>query len=211
MVKDGRPTWWQHRGFLNQDGMAQQVDIGVICLNDWMPNYEEEKSCIASFKAAVLYRPPEDGKSDYWDYGYAPAGAEVFILGFPLGLALQGTLPIWKRGSVASEPLVNVAGQMPIFFVDSATRHGMSGSPVVYFGKALINSRGLPAPAPQAFVEPWLVGVYAGRRGSSPEEQEMSLGRVWHRRLLDDIFFHHVPGGTPAFTGEGDMTATSPC
>ncbi|WGR73291.1 MULTISPECIES: hypothetical protein [unclassified Bradyrhizobium] len=164
--------------------MAQQVDIGVICLNDWMPNYEEEKSRIASFKAAVLYHPPKDGKSDYWEYGYAPVGAEVFILGFPPRLALPGTLAIWKRGSVASEPLVNIAGQMPIFFVDSATRHGMSGSPVLHFGKALINSRGLPAPAPQAFVEPWLVGVYAGRRGSSPEEQEMSLGRVWHRRHL---------------------------
>ncbi|WP_271619486.1 hypothetical protein [Bradyrhizobium sp. CCBAU 51745] len=87
--------------------MAQQVDIGVICLNDWMPNYEEKRNRITSFKAAFLYQPSKDGKSDYWEYGYAPVGAAFFILGFPLGLALRGTLPIWKRGSGASEPLVN--------------------------------------------------------------------------------------------------------
>jgi hypothetical protein len=208
VIKDGQPTWWQHRGFRNQEGTAQQVDIGVICLNDWMPNYEKQKSLIAAFDAAVLVQMDEQGNALHIEYAYAKVGAEVFILGFPMGLALQGVLPIWKRGSIASEPLVAIDGNLPIFFVDAATRHGMSGSPVVYFGSELTDPRGAPAHAPPTFPSPWLLGVYAGRRGSSPEEGEMSLGRVWHRRLLDEIFFARVKGGSPALADEGHTVAT---
>ena len=202
MIKDGCRTWWQHRGFRNQEGKAQQVDIGVICLNDWMPNYEDEKGRIAAFGASVLVNVDEAGRAKSYEYGYARVGAEVFILGFPLGLTVQGPLPIWKRGSIASEPLVAIDNNLPIFFVDAATRHGMSGSPVAYFGRDLTNLGGLPAEAPATFPEPWLLGVYAGRRGSSPEETEMSFGRVWHRRLLDEIFFERIRGGTPASADE---------
>jgi hypothetical protein len=70
-----------------------------------MPNYEEEKR-IAAFSASVLVNVDQDGKAQSYEYGYARVGAEVFILDFPLGLALQGVLPIWKRGSIVSEPLV---------------------------------------------------------------------------------------------------------
>jgi hypothetical protein len=144
VIKDGQPTWWQHRGFLNQEGKPQQVDIGVICLNDWMPNYEEQKSRIAAFDAAVLVQTDRQGNALHVEYAYAKVGAEVFILGFPMGLALQGVFPVWKRGSIASEPLIAIDGNLPIFFVDAATRHGMSGSPVVYFGSELTNLGGRP-------------------------------------------------------------------
>ena len=197
IIRDGLPTWWQHRGFRNGEGKAQQVDIGVISLNDWMPGYDEAKSRIAAFDATVLYYEDEAGNSRA-EYAYAKVGAEVFILGFPMGLALQGVLPIWKRGSIASEPLVGIEGNLPIFFVDAATRHGMSGSPVVYFGRELTSPTGSPADVPTSFPSPWLLGVYAGRRGSSIEEQEMAFGRVWHRRMLDEIFFARVAGGSPA-------------
>ena len=207
ILNDGKPTWWQHRGFRNQEGRSQQVDIGVIYLNDWMPNYEEQKSRIAAFDAAVLVQTDEQGNALHGEYAYAKVGAEVFILGFPLGLALQGVLPIWKRGSIASEPLVAVDGKLPIFFVDAATRHGMSGSPVIYFGSELTNPKGVPTRAPPTFPSPWLLGVYAGRRGSSIEEQEMSFGRVWHRRLLDDIFFTPIKGGSPALASEASAGA----
>jgi hypothetical protein len=38
------------------------------------------------------------------------------------------------------------------------------------------------------------VGVYAGREGVTKEEMDMTLGRVWHRRLLDEIFYDQIPG-----------------
>jgi len=180
----------------------------VICLNDWMPNYEEEKDRIAAFSASVLVNVDQDGKAQSYEYGYARVGPEVFILDFPLGLALQGVLPIWKRGSIASEPLVAIDNNLPIFFVDAAARHGISGSPVVYFGRELTNTSGVAAQAPPTFPEPWLLGVYAGRRGASPEETEMAFGRVWHCRLLDEIFFERIRDGTPASTDDRNTGAT---
>jgi hypothetical protein len=48
-------------------------------------------------------------------------GAEVFILGFPTGLTPTGSLPIWKRGSIATEPSAP-AGEEPCFWIDAATR-----------------------------------------------------------------------------------------
>jgi len=82
-------------------------------------------------------------------------------------------------------------------FVDAITREGMSGSPVLYFGDEITDISGRPGPAPDPRREPWLVGVYAGRDGVTGEEIEMALGRVWHKRLLDEIFYHRVPGDTP--------------
>ncbi|HWX64315.1 hypothetical protein [Bradyrhizobium sp.] len=201
--ESGRPT-----NARNQEGKPQQVDIGVICLNDWMPNYEEEKDRIAAFSASVLVNVDQDGKAQSYEYGYARVGPEVFILDFPLGLALQGVLPIWKRGSIAFEPLVAIDNNLPIFIVDAATRHGISGSPVVYFGRELTNTSGVAAQAPPTFPEPWLLGVYAGRRGASPEETEIAFGRVWHCRLLDEIFFERIRDGTPASTDDRNTGAT---
>ena len=37
--------------------------------------------------------------------------------------------PIWKRGSIASEPEIPIDGK-PMFYIDTATRQGMSGAPV---------------------------------------------------------------------------------
>jgi hypothetical protein len=56
-------------------------------------------------------------------------GMDVFILGYPFGYQPPG-FPVWKRGSIASEPeLAPLTGQhMP---VDSASRPGMSGAPVI--------------------------------------------------------------------------------
>jgi hypothetical protein len=56
-------------------------------------------------------------------------GSDVFILGFPFGIG-PGGFPIWKRGSIASEPDLSGITQVHIF-VDTASRPGMSGSPVI--------------------------------------------------------------------------------
>lgn len=42
------------------------------------------------------------------------------------------SLPIWKSGTVASEPDADFNGK-PLFLVDSATFEGMSGSPVLAY------------------------------------------------------------------------------
>jgi hypothetical protein len=70
----------------------------------------------------------------------------VFILGFPKGIS-QGAFPIWKRGSIATEPLYGVTtiwakSGAPVILVDALTNDGMSGSPVLYFGSEVVGDHG---------------------------------------------------------------------
>ncbi len=134
------------------------------------------------------------------EVGMVGVGGEVFILGYPLGLSNQGVMPVWKRGSVASEPWYNIVGNAPVFYVDATTRAGMSGSPVLAVGAKIISSNGNVV-AELSARHPWLLGVYAGRDGSMPDELDMALGRVWKHDLLNSIFFHQVPGGSPPRLG----------
>jgi len=122
-------------------------------------------------------------------------GSDVFILGFPRGLATQGVLPVWKRASVASEPLREVSGR-PIFLLDTVSRKGMSGSPIISFGRDITDEDGIPLSdmAPDETI--WLVGVFAGSSGSSEEELSMALGRGWGRRHVDGLFWRPQPGGS---------------
>jgi hypothetical protein len=56
-------------------------------------------------------------------------GMDVFILGYPFGAA-PPAFPVWKRGSIASEPdLVRLT--TGYYLVDTASRPGMSGAPVI--------------------------------------------------------------------------------
>jgi hypothetical protein len=56
-------------------------------------------------------------------------GMDVFVLGYPRGISGGGRFPLWKRGSIASEPDVNI-DNLPMMYIDTATREGMSRAPV---------------------------------------------------------------------------------
>ena|SRR6266851_1718428 len=56
-------------------------------------------------------------------------GLDVFVLGYPFGLEPPG-YPVWKRGSIASEPDL-VRKTYDYLLVDTASRPGMSGGPVI--------------------------------------------------------------------------------
>lgn len=109
---------------------------------------------------------------------------DVYILGYPLGITDAHILPIWKRASVATEPGLS----FPSFFVDTATRKGMSGSPVVQryrgFYKQDLKREGVSG-------NDWFgegdsfIGVYSGRLGASSIEAQ--LGIVWKKHLIDEI------------------------
>jgi len=57
-------------------------------------------------------------------------GNTVFILGYPLGFSHFADIPIWKKGSIASEPHLEMISSQPRVVIDATTRPGMSGSPV---------------------------------------------------------------------------------
>jgi hypothetical protein len=175
------PIWWQHP----LDTI--QVDIAVLRLNDQIADFEEIKDKVGCLPAMMIVM--DFGKESMRaTFAYPLVGSDVFILGYPLGLAKQGIFPIWKRGSIASEPFFDLI-DAPVILVDALTREGMSGSPVLYFGNALATTEGRDAFGPPTS-QPWLVGVYAGRQGVTKEEVDMALGRVWKRPLLDEIFHY---------------------
>lgn len=104
----------------------------------------------------------------------------VSIIGFPFGLASAGAFPIWKTGHIASDPDLAYQGR-PAFLIDSTTRGGMSGSPVVvrnYGGYQ--DSKGthhLAAGAATRFV-----GVYSGRI-----HDQADVGIVWRPEVIHQI------------------------
>lgn len=180
----GESIWWQH----SYDQI--QIDIGVIRLNDIISDMESVKDGVAAFPATMVIS--ENDAGPYATYAYPVVASEVFILGFPLGVNSHGAFPIWKRGSIATEPFIDVGGS-PIMYVDALTRRGMSGSPILCFNQRLLTIDGKAAGRDDTNT-PWLVGVYAGRDGVTQDEADMALGRAWKRHLLDEIFFDRRPG-----------------
>jgi hypothetical protein len=191
----GNSLWWQLKEYRGLNGKPKIVDIGVLVLNEYIADFALIKDQIVALPSQVIVRFDETGIARSIIHGYPRVAAELFILGYPKGLAKQGVFPIWKRASVASEPLFPVMGIDPIIFIDAATRDGMSGSPVLYFGNEITDEYGDPIPEEKRVERtPWLVGVYAGREGVTDDEYKMTIGRVWRKSLLDEIFFQQVPG-----------------
>lgn len=109
---------------------------------------------------------------------------ELFIPGYPHNVSDDHVQPVWKRATIAS----SVQGgwnREPKFLVDSASKSGMSGSPVFYYnpnGEVRILGR------THRFTEEVaiLAGVYVGRIGVT-KEADPQIGTVWHRSVIDEI------------------------
>ena len=113
----------------------------------------------------------------------------VSIIGFPFGLAAAGKLAIWTQGSVATEPALDY-GNLPCFLVDSRTRPGQSGSPVVAYrppGPVISELGGMSMSVGP--VEKFL-GVYSGR-----VHPDSDLGLVWKASLIAETIGARLAGG----------------
>ncbi|MBI2280697.1 MAG: trypsin-like peptidase domain-containing protein [Bacteroidetes bacterium] len=112
---------------------------------------------------------------------------DVFVLGFPFGLKAGGNLPIWKRASIASEPVLNI-DDLPKIYVDTATRPGMSGSPVIYKEKRPViitdTNPNFATKVSRHFMK--FIGIYSGRIGSN-DELSAQLGIVWKSEAIEEI------------------------
>jgi hypothetical protein len=110
-------------------------------------------------------------------------GMDVFILGYPFGHQLPG-FPVWKRGSIASEPDLTRLGT-GYMLVDTASRRGMSGSPVIR------RSWGIHMLENDAFAmgntsQSKFIGVYSGRLHTNDKE-DVQLGMVWPADDIENI------------------------
>jgi Trypsin-like peptidase domain len=124
-------------------------------------------------------------------------GMDCFVLGYPLGMNGPGQSPIWKRASIATEPLYNFRNT-PGFLIDTATREGMSGSPVVARHSGIFRRDEGQGPPPADTIIGTMnkfIGIYSGRLGNDP--LEVQLGMVWQSNVLEDVTSGRTQGFNP--------------
>lgn len=113
-------------------------------------------------------------------------GLEAFVIGFPLGMTGGANFPIWKRATIASEPDIHIDG-LPKFLIDTATREGMSGSPVFAQEVGYWLQEGETDTAKANFGKGLrFVGIYSGRIGAD-DEFKAQLGLVWKESALVEL------------------------
>jgi hypothetical protein len=118
-------------------------------------------------------------------------GQDVFIIGYPLGVITGKPLPIWKRGTIASEPYIPIDGVQKML-IDTASRKGMSGSFVIAEHTGIFSPGGA-----EMSDDSWIgtgrkiLGIYSGRLGAS--DIEAQLGIVWWRHLIDEVILKGRP------------------
>ena len=158
------PLWWVHPRY------KSSVDVALLPL----PHIAH----------AEMY-PINEMESDEL---LVQVGHEVFVLGYPYGLSQAG-FPIWKRGSIASEPHI-VTDEQPYILIDTASRQGMSGSPV------LRRSWGLHFFEKDGFsmgdkYKTLFLGVYSGRL-QTKDPLDAQLGMMWPAFYVDEIIAGHA-------------------
>ncbi len=156
---DGKPLWLAYPG-------GKRVDIVVLPLSE--PSLP-----------MTMYPINELAKDDL----RVEIGMDVFILGYPFKIGPPG-LPVWKRGSIASEPEI-VRITTDYMLVDTASRPGMSGSPVIR--RSWTNHMTVPGIVAH-LGQPMnrFLGVYSGRVPTD-HPNEAQIGLVWDGSLIREI------------------------
>ena len=154
---EGKPLWFEHPTH------GPVVDVVALRLHD------VEGVILAAYPVHRSPHPIGVGVSQ-----------ELSIVGFPFGVSTGGSMAVWIRGAIASEPIADWAG-LPRFLVDARTRPGQSGSPVVLHSASGVTNdgRGITlgtGPSTQ------LVGVYSGRINAQSD-----LGIVWKAHVIGQI------------------------
>lgn len=106
----------------------------------------------------------------------AMIGADVFVLGYPLSTYEGLRTPIWKRGSLASEPAFEIDPKCA-FLIDVNSTGGMSGGPIIRRVAMMTAQDKLNGIIAETYDEA-VIGVYSGRTLSSADKG-FSLGYGW--------------------------------
>jgi hypothetical protein len=156
-----KPVWTEHPDY------GRRVDIVAIPL---------------SGLDDTLIRPANHPKLGLERLRVYP-GMDAFVLGYPRGMSGGGHLPIWKRATIATEPDFDLDG-LPRFYIDTATREGMSGAPVYAQEVGFWMPEGETDMAKATLGKGCrFVGVYSGRLNAE-DEFKAQLGIVWKESAL---------------------------
>ena len=163
----GRHLWFEHP-------LKNKVDVAALPI--------EPPSPVATRSLNDSLRQP--GLAPKEDFFYVTQ--EVWVIGFPKGIRVGG-LPVWKRSTIAAEPGFSSSTDKHKVLLDTATRDGMSGSPVLHVAGS---------PSPMTFdgsnqevdfpPSKCLLGIYSGRIAGS-DELSAQLGIVWRAEAIPEI------------------------
>ncbi len=119
---------------------------------------------------------------------------DTFVIGYPFSETPYLQLPIWKRASIASEPTVDL-DSLPKMLLDTATRSGLSGSPVVMQRVGIHGMSGGVLKGQEIIGRIRnFIGVYSGRIGVG--EERAQLGIVWKARVIAEIIEGQAKGSS---------------
>lgn len=170
-----KPVWYEHPKH------GRSVDVVAIPL----PNTLLEK-----------YRLFPINKIDFDSQFKEEVADDTFVIGYPFSEITYLQLPVWKRASIATEPDVDL-DQVPRLLIDTATRPGLSGSPVVMQRTGIHGMKGGSIKGQEIIGRiRKFIGVYSGRVGT--DEVKAQLGIVWKATVIDEIIDGHSLGQTTA-------------
>ena len=182
--EDKRPRWYVH------PTVGQRVDVVALEIEERFVTGSTKCINDIEFDSNISIEVADD----------------IFIIGYPHGYSSGKRLPIWKRGSVASEPDIDLY-DLPLMLVDTASRPGMSGSPVIYRRTGMHNLKNGSLADDSLFGRIQnFCGVYSGRLKSKqaslctqncrkrmcPDCDEnysldTQLGMVWKSEVIEQI------------------------
>lgn len=167
--------------------IGQTIDQ-VVMLRDqtgaslWLEHPSRKQVDIVALRVDI----PADSRIEFANVGltdhWLEAGTDVFVLGYP-GVNF-GQYPVWKRASIATEPML-FDRELPYILIDTASRPGMSGSPVVTHGWDPIPDPSMGGFSISRQLRRGFLGIYSGRFGN--KEFEAQLGIVWPSRLVHEV------------------------
>ena len=174
-AKNGKPVWITSSSY-------PEVDLAVIPLVTSL--YQDCKiNCVSAewAKGNLKVRPTTN----------------VTLVGYPYGFYdKKNALPIWKTGSVASEPKMDFDGK-PLFLIDVSAFPGMSGSPVFAISYGMYETEegnttvggirkflGIYASMQMVGKEKYLEEIVHGVRLGIVDSESLEIGHVWKADLI---------------------------
>ena len=197
LIKNEQTTYYIHKqGYPKVDVVAIPIDLNKPYTTEFSVASGEEKegSMVLKQKAElnnsletniVHVQDCEFKIKEIDDYSSSLyVSDDIFIIGYPKGITDYTMQPIWKKATIATAPHLGWE-QQEQFLVDCASKEGMSGAPAIYYNRdGKINTGNIYYKGSNPISI--LHGIYVGRIGSTTE-LEAQIGKVWKRKIIDEI------------------------
>jgi V8-like Glu-specific endopeptidase len=105
----------------------------------------------------------------------------VSVIGFPFGQTAGGSYGVWATGFIASELAINF-NNLPVQLIDSRTRPGQSGSPVIAHRNGGLVALDDGSSALHKGPVARFVGIYSGRINKKSD-----IGIVWKAYAIQEL------------------------